>query len=91
LKLVSGLLRADRPTISLDRRLGNKVAAELRAAGPLVAIHADHFAQEAADVDWISEVFKRGRVILTKDKNVRRRPTVLAGDRCDASHPLSGV
>jgi predicted nuclease of predicted toxin-antitoxin system len=42
-----------------------------------VEAHDDHFAQEAPDEEWIPEVAARGWVILTKDKNIRRR----AGER----------
>ena len=34
--------------------------------------HDDHFAQDELDVSWIPDIAKRGWVILTKDKNIRR-------------------
>lgn len=66
-----------RPTFYIDRCLGKTVARALLAAGAAVQIHDDHFAQNAPDGLWIPDVAKRGWVILTKDKNIRRR----AGER----------
>ena len=64
---------SDRPTFYVDRCLGKAVANALRAAGADVRIHDDHFAQAAPDEDWIPRVADQGWVILTKDKNIRRR------------------
>lgn len=63
---------ADRPTFYVDRCLGKALPAALRNAGACVEIHDDHFSQNALDVNWIPEVTRRGWVILTKDKNIRR-------------------
>lgn len=68
---------ADRPTFYVDRCLGKVVVTALRAAGATVEAHDDHFAQDAPDERWIPDVAERGWVILTKDKNIRRR----AGER----------
>src|SRR5205823_7286351 len=73
LRLVGGYPVADRPTFYVDRCLGKAVANALRAAGADVQIHDDHFAQAALDEDWIPRVADQGWVILTKDKNIRRR------------------
>ncbi len=61
-----------RVTFYVDRCLGLGVVAALRTAGALVEAHDDHFAQDAADVDWIPAVTGRGWVILTKDDSIRR-------------------
>jgi predicted nuclease of predicted toxin-antitoxin system len=61
-----------RPTFYADRCLGKAVPRALQAAGAQIEIHDDHFAQDAADEDWIANVSTRGWVILTKDKNIRR-------------------
>lgn len=66
---------ADRPTFYVDRCLGKAVANALRVAGANVQVHDDHFAQAAQDEDWIPRVAAQGWVILTKDKNIRRRPS----------------
>jgi predicted nuclease of predicted toxin-antitoxin system len=64
---------AGRPTFYADRCLGKAAARALQAAGASVELHDDHFGQDAADEDWIPVVSARGWVILTKDKNIRRR------------------
>ena len=64
---------ADRPTFYIDVCLGKTVADALKAAGATVEIHLDNFAQDVEDTTWIPRVAARGWVILTKDKNIRRR------------------
>jgi predicted nuclease of predicted toxin-antitoxin system len=68
---------ADRPTFYVDRCVGKAVVRALRDAGARVEAHDDHFAQDAPDEEWIPDVATRDWVILTKDKNIRRR----AGER----------
>jgi len=58
--------------------LGQKViAGRLRQCNVQVEIHDDHFPQNAQDEDWISEVGKKGWVVLTKDDRLRYRPAAL--------------
>jgi predicted nuclease of predicted toxin-antitoxin system len=66
---------AKRPTFYVDRCLGKAVATALRNAGATVEVHDDHFAQDATDEAWIPDVAARSWIILTKDKNIRRRPS----------------
>jgi predicted nuclease of predicted toxin-antitoxin system len=47
--------------------------AALRAAGARVEPHADHFKDDERDEVWLTEVGRRGWVVLTKDKNIRTR------------------
>jgi PIN like domain len=47
----------------------------LRDIGETVEIHDDHFASDAKDEDWLSEVGKRGWIVLTKDDRIRYRVT----------------
>ncbi len=62
-------------TFFLDYQIGRYTVADaLRAAGARVEVHIDHFPQAAPDVEWIPEVGKRGWVLITKDKNIRRNP-----------------
>jgi predicted nuclease of predicted toxin-antitoxin system len=68
---------SDRPTFYADRCLGKRVVQALREAGACVEAHDNHFAQNEPDESWIPQVAARGWVILTKDKNIRRR----AGER----------
>lgn len=63
---------ADRPTFYVDRCLGKTVAKALRSAGAVIEIHDENFAQDSQDETWIPVVARRGWVILTKDKNIRR-------------------
>jgi len=60
-------------TFYVDRCLGKTVANALRAAGANVREHDDYFSQDALDEVWIPDVAGRGWVVLTKDKNIRRR------------------
>jgi hypothetical protein len=46
-------------------------------AGWAVELHDDLFEQDAPDVAWLREVAASGRVILTRDKHIRRRPDEL--------------
>jgi predicted nuclease of predicted toxin-antitoxin system len=64
-------------TFFVDRCLGRSVGVALREHGLNVEFHADHFVDDAADEDWISEVGRHGWIVLTKDKAIRRRPVEL--------------
>ena len=56
-----------------DRNLGVKIfPAILRAEGIVVHLHQDHFPQDAADVDWMPEVARRGWPILSPDIRISR-------------------
>lgn len=56
-----------------DRNLGVKIfPAILRAEGITVHVHQDHFAQDAADVDWMPEVARRGWPIISPDIRISR-------------------
>jgi len=66
------------PTFFLDRCLGRRIVAEeLRAAGHLVEVHADHFPAtesdaESDDSQWLTQVGARGWIILTRDANISK-------------------
>ena len=60
--------------IFIDRSLGRKIALPLAEAGAIVHLHDDHFAQDAEDQQWLTEVGKRGWLVLTKDQRIRYRP-----------------
>ena len=56
----------------VDRSIGRKVIpAALRQAGEEVRVHDDLFPQDAKDEDWLTEVGKRGWIVLTKDTRIR--------------------
>jgi hypothetical protein len=60
------------PVYFVDRCLGKGVRDALRAAGANAEYLDDHFATDAADVDWLPKVARRGWIVLTKDKRIRR-------------------
>ncbi len=68
----------------IDRSLGRRIATDLRAAGFQVEEHSAHFADDAPDVEWLGEAGRRGWVVLTKDKAVRRNALELAAIRAAA-------
>lgn len=70
----SKLKPPDQPTFFLDHSLGTiKVRLALENEGANVEVLADHFDVGAEDIEWLPEVGKRGWVVLTKDKRIRRR------------------
>jgi hypothetical protein len=53
---------------------GRKIAAALSdASGCRTEIHADHFAIDAEDTDWIPEIGRRGWILVTKDSGIMRK------------------
>lgn len=62
------------PTLFLDECLGTtEVADALRTERIAVECLRDHFASGTEDAVWLPAVGKRGWVVLTKDKWIRRR------------------
>lgn len=58
----------------VDRSLGGQLVADaLREAGARVEIHDHHFRQDCLDQEWLTEVGRRGWVVLTKDKRIADR------------------
>ncbi len=51
------------------------MAQALREVGETVEIHDDHFAPDAKDEDWLTEVGSRAWIVLTKDDRIRYRVT----------------
>lgn len=64
-----------------DRDLGRRFPAVLRAAGLEVQEHADHFAHDTPDADWLAEIGTRGWIVLTHDQRIRYRPNEIAAVR----------
>ena len=65
--------RLEAVTFFIDRSLGSRLlSAALRSAGARVEIHDDHFPQDTPDSEWLSEVGRRGWVVLSKDVRIRR-------------------
>lgn len=57
-----------------DRDLGNQFPAILKAAGLIVERHADHFAHDAPDEEWLAAVGGRKWVALTHNSRIRYTP-----------------
>ena len=59
----------------IDECLGtSKVPAALVTAGAEAKTLTDVFAQGVKDVDWLKALQDRDWIVITKDKNIRRRP-----------------
>ena len=59
------------PVFFTDRDLGKTVPRVLRQAGLAVERHDDHFDDTTFDEEWLSEVGKRGWVVLTHNRRIR--------------------
>ena len=64
-------------TFFTDRDLGLQFPDILRQAGLHVERHADHFAPECPDVEWLEVVAKRGWTAVTHDARIRYKPNEL--------------
>jgi hypothetical protein len=56
---------------------GKAIAVVFVNAGHVVHHQAQTFGTGTLDVDWLPEVGQRGWVLITKDKNIRKRPLEL--------------
>lgn len=65
-------------TFFTDRDLGLQFPAILRDAGLRVERHADHFAPNCPDEEWLGTVAARGWVAITHDQRIRYKPNELA-------------
>lgn len=61
-----------------DRDLGLQFPAILRAAGLRVERHADHFAHDCEDEEWLRGAASREWVAITHDRRIRYKPNELA-------------
>ena len=61
-------------TYFTDRDLGKRFGEILKAGGLTIERHADHFAPNTPDEDWLAEVGKRGWIALTHDRRIRYKP-----------------
>jgi hypothetical protein len=65
-------------TVFVDRCLGGRrMKPMLIEAGWSVVLHDEVFEQDAPDVEWLPVVAASGQVVLTRDKQIRRRPDEL--------------
>jgi hypothetical protein len=65
-------------TFFTDRDLGLQFPAILREAGLRVERHADHFAPNCPDEEWLEAVAQRGWTAVTHDARIRYKPNELA-------------
>jgi predicted nuclease of predicted toxin-antitoxin system len=54
------------------------LATALRQAGLSIEVHDDHFAQDAADEEWLAAIGKNKWIVLTKDDKIRYHPRELS-------------
>jgi len=66
------------PVFFTDRDLGKKFPQTLRDAGLTVERHADHFAPDCPDDQWLEVIGQRGWVAVTHDGRIRYKPNELA-------------
>jgi hypothetical protein len=70
----SGSQRERPPVYFVDECLGRHIVAEaLRKAGAHVEVYYQHFPLGAPDAEWLPVVGRRGWIVLTKDRHIRRR------------------
>ncbi len=62
------------PVFFTDRDLGKRFPEILRAAGLPVERHADHFAHDCPDEDWLKEIGQRGWIAISHDGRIRYKP-----------------
>lgn len=66
------------PLLFIDRcAWSNRLGGALSKANVQFTPHHEHFEPACADVDWLPVVGKNGWVVVTRDKNIRRKPNEL--------------
>lgn len=66
------------PVLFTDRDLGKKFPQILRDAGFTVERHADHFAADTPDEQWLEAIGHRRWIAITHDGRIRYKPNELA-------------
>jgi hypothetical protein len=68
----------DNPVLFIDRcAWSNRLGEALTAAGIAFIPHHQRFAPNCPDEDWLPVAGKEGWIVLTRDKNIRRKPNEL--------------
>jgi hypothetical protein len=57
-----------------DRDLGKQFPQILKDAGIMVEKHGDHFADDAKDEEWLTEIGRKGWYAITRDQKIRYKP-----------------
>ena len=65
-------------TFFIDRSMGRRPALALREAGFRAIAHDEQFRQDAKDQEWLQWAGHHGLIVITQDKQIRRRPAELA-------------
>jgi PIN like domain len=74
----SNVAQPNFPLLFIDRcAWSNRLGEVLKSAGIAFVPHHDHFEQACPDVDWLPIVGKNGWIVITRDKNIRRKPNEL--------------
>ena len=60
-----------------DRDLGHRFPEILKSAGLNVERHADHFAPDTPDAEWLEAAGNKGWIVLTHDRRIRYKPNEL--------------
>ncbi|MDE2271203.1 MAG: hypothetical protein KGJ94_04365 [Xanthomonadaceae bacterium] len=66
------------PVFFTDRDLGKKFPQILHDAGFTVERHADHFAADTPDEQWLEAIGHRRWIAITHDGRIRYKPNELA-------------
>lgn len=69
------------PVFFTDRDLGKQFPTVLAQAGIHVEQHAEHFAPDTKDEEWLAIVGQRGWYVLTHDRRIRYKPNEIAAVR----------
>jgi predicted nuclease of predicted toxin-antitoxin system len=62
------------PVFFTDRDLRKQFAEILRSHGVTVERHADHYAPDTPDEEWLETAGRRGWIVLTHDRRMRYKP-----------------
>ena len=74
----SNAAQPNHPLLFIDRcAWSNRLGEALKSASIPFTPHHEHFEQACLDVDWLPVVGKNGWVVITRDKNIRRKPNEL--------------
>lgn len=72
----------DSPTLFIDRcAWSHRLGEALTQLGAPFIPHHEQFAPDCPDEEWLETAGKQGWIVLTRDKNIRRKPNELRAFR----------
>lgn len=78
----SNAAQPDNPTLFIDRcAWSHRLGEALTQLGAPFIPHHEKFAPDCPDEEWLETAGKQGWVVLTRDKNIRRKPNELRAFR----------